>query len=180
MYKDIFFKKGKNLKAMSSCCNFGLLEHIQYNGVCTSAKIFFTSKFSYLLFCNPNHETETRTASRWGTTNSKPPWPIIMIDQSETVSSNHIIFITLFCSVLLRLLPATGNSALSQKKICWAKPACFDFPSSNYTLQDHIRSTAGHALSTYKYVGDLTSRSTSIVQIEKWAINFFEKTNWFF
>jgi hypothetical protein len=29
-------------------------------------------------------------------------------------------------------------------------------------------------------VGDLTSRSTSIVQIEKWAINFFEKTNWFF
>jgi hypothetical protein len=29
MYKDIEEKKGENLKALSSCCNFGLLEHIQ-------------------------------------------------------------------------------------------------------------------------------------------------------
>jgi len=29
------------------------------------AKIFVTSKFSYLLFCNPAHIIETRTANRW-------------------------------------------------------------------------------------------------------------------
>jgi hypothetical protein len=31
---------------------------------------------------------ETGTANRWGTTNSKPPGPIIMIGQSETLSSS--------------------------------------------------------------------------------------------
>jgi hypothetical protein len=40
--------------------------------------LFFTSKFSCTLICNPTHKTETRRANRWGTTNSKPPGPIIM------------------------------------------------------------------------------------------------------
>jgi hypothetical protein len=40
-------------------------------------KIFFASKFSYVLFCNPTHKTETGIANRWGTTNSKPRGPII-------------------------------------------------------------------------------------------------------
>ncbi len=30
------------------------------------AKIFFTSKFSYVLFCNSTNKTETGTANRWG------------------------------------------------------------------------------------------------------------------
>ncbi len=34
--------------------------------VCDPAKIFFTSKFSYLLVCNPTHESETRAANTWG------------------------------------------------------------------------------------------------------------------
>jgi hypothetical protein len=63
-----------------------------------SPKIFFTSKFSYLTFCNlTTHKTETGIENRWGTTNSEPPGPIIMIGQSETLSSSQIIFITLFC-----------------------------------------------------------------------------------
>jgi hypothetical protein len=37
---------------------------------------------------------------------------------------------------------------LSQKGFSWAKPACFDFSSPNLTVQDHIRSTAGEALSS--------------------------------
>jgi hypothetical protein len=32
---------------------------------CDLAKIFLTSKFSYLDFCNPTHKTETRTANMW-------------------------------------------------------------------------------------------------------------------
>ncbi len=52
--------------------------------VCDPAIIFLTSKFSYLLFCNPIHKTETKTASKWETTKSKPPGPTIVIGQSET------------------------------------------------------------------------------------------------
>jgi hypothetical protein len=58
------------------------------------AKIFFTSKFSYLLFSNPTHKTETGTTNWSGTTNSKPPGSIIMIGQSETLSTSQIICIT--------------------------------------------------------------------------------------
>jgi hypothetical protein len=64
--------------------------------VCDPAKIFFTSKFSCVLFCNPTHKTETGTANRREATNSKPPGPIIMMGKSETPSSSQIIFITLF------------------------------------------------------------------------------------
>jgi len=52
--------------------------------VCDPAEMFFTSKFSCVLFCNPTHKTETGTANRWETTNSKPPGRIIMMGQSET------------------------------------------------------------------------------------------------
>jgi len=33
-------------------------------------------------FCNPTHKTESETANRWETTNSKPPVPIIMVGWS--------------------------------------------------------------------------------------------------
>jgi len=71
------------------------LEHLQGCSICDLVKIYFTSKLSYVLFCNPTHKTKTRTSNRWGTTNSKPPAPIIMMGQSETLSSSQIVFITL-------------------------------------------------------------------------------------
>ncbi len=41
--------------------------------------------------------TETVRVNSWGTTNSKPPGPIIMVVQSATlISSTQIVFITLF------------------------------------------------------------------------------------
>jgi len=58
------------------------LEHLQrWCSVCGLAKIFFTSEFSYLLFCNPTHKTETgsQQISNGGTTDSKPHGPIIMM-----------------------------------------------------------------------------------------------------
>jgi hypothetical protein len=58
-----------------------------------TAKMFFTSKFSYYFFYP---KTETGTANRLGSTNSKPPGPIIMICQSEILSRSQIIFVTLF------------------------------------------------------------------------------------
>jgi hypothetical protein len=69
--------------------------HLQWCSLSQPVKKDFTSKFSYLLFCNPTHKTETGTTTRWGTTNSKPPRRIIMMGQSETLSSSRIIFITL-------------------------------------------------------------------------------------
>jgi hypothetical protein len=47
--------------------------------VCDPAKTFLTSKFSYLLFCNPTHKTKTGIPNGWKTTNSKSLGPIIMI-----------------------------------------------------------------------------------------------------
>jgi hypothetical protein len=55
--------------------------------MCAHAKIFFASKFSYVLFCNPTNKTETGTAhrNRWGITNNKPPGAMIVMGQSETL-----------------------------------------------------------------------------------------------
>jgi hypothetical protein len=47
------------------------------------------------------------TAMGGGTTNSKPPGSIIMIGQSETVSSTQIIFIT-FCSRFTAVIPGSA------------------------------------------------------------------------
>ncbi len=53
------------------------------------------SKVSSFPFDNPTNKTETGTADTWGTTNSKPLGPIIVIDQSEILSRSHAQFITL-------------------------------------------------------------------------------------
>jgi hypothetical protein len=54
-------------------------------------------------FSKPTNKTKTGTANSWETTNSKPLGPNIMIGQSEIVSGNHIIFITLFSGRLKML-----------------------------------------------------------------------------
>jgi hypothetical protein len=43
-------------------------------------KIKFVS-LDVFFFGNPTNKTVTGTAYTWGTTNSKPPGPIILIDQ---------------------------------------------------------------------------------------------------
>ncbi len=59
-------------------------------------KIFFTSKFCYVLFCNPTHKTQTGTANGWGTTNSKPPGPIIYAApmRNTELQLDHIYYTT--------------------------------------------------------------------------------------
>jgi len=71
-------------------------------------------------FGNPTNRTESGTVYIWGTTNSKPPGPIIVINQSEILSRSHVKFITLFrrwiyythfgrWTTVWRLLPTTGR-----------------------------------------------------------------------
>ncbi len=103
---------------------------------------------SSILFHNLTHKTKTGTANSWETTNSKPPGPIIVIGQSETMSSYHIISIILFssrCTALLCPLPASTHYAKNarSKPFSWAKPTYFDSSSSNFN-GSHM-STAGDA-----------------------------------
>jgi hypothetical protein len=86
-------------------------------------------------------------ANRRATTNSKPPGPIIMMTQSETLSSSqsdHHIYCTLLWRC--RAMRIELCYYAEPKPFCWAKPARFDFSSSNCNLQDSILSTAGDAL----------------------------------
>jgi hypothetical protein len=77
--------------------------------------------------------------NRWGTTNSKPPGPIIMTSQSKTLSSSQIIFIALFLFAgahgTVRLVRATARNYAEPKPISWAKPAYFQFSSSKFNVQ---------------------------------------------
>jgi hypothetical protein len=57
---------------------------------------YFSHPSLVVYFCNATDKIETGTTNKWGTTNSKPPGPIIMMGQSETLSSSQVKFITLF------------------------------------------------------------------------------------
>ncbi len=129
----------------------GALKDLQRCSVCDLAKKNFTSKFSYVLFCNLTNKTETWRENRWGTTNNKPPGPIIMLGQSETMSSSQIIFITLFFSeVHSAAEPFTSHGNVRNyaepKPFSSVKPTYVGFSLSRFTVQDHILSPAGDAL----------------------------------
>jgi hypothetical protein len=85
-----------------------------------------------------------------GTSNSKPPGPIITIDQTEIFSRSQVQFITLFfgsaqqCCAFYQPWQAPRFGA--GKLISWAKPAHFDFYAINFTVWSHILSTIGDAL----------------------------------
>jgi hypothetical protein len=51
---------------------------------------------------------------------------------------------------------------MSQKNALETKPACFEFSSSNFTVQDHILSTAGDALSGVE-LADPVLQSTACI-----------------
>ncbi len=82
----------------------------------TPAKIFLTSKFSYLLFfCNPvTLPIQVKLRLQIAGSSSKPSGPSIMKRHSKTGKISQVIFITLFFSrwaALLYLLPASANCA---------------------------------------------------------------------
>jgi len=136
--------------AITNFNNTSFQEHPQWCSVCDPAKIFPASKFSYLVFRNPTPMSETETANRWETTNSKPAGPIIMIGQSETWTSSQTIFIySLLWQVHVFDVPSTSQSKLciyaGPKPFCWAKPA-FLTPLHRALLCRVTHRTAGDAL----------------------------------
>jgi len=70
-----------------------------------------------------------------------------MMGQSKTLSSSQMMFISLVHTIAE---PFTSHRNLynysKPKLFFWAKTACFNFSSSNFTVHDHILNTAGDAL----------------------------------
>ncbi len=116
----------------------------------TLQKYFSHPSLVIHFFCNPAKKTETGIANRWGTTNSKPARPIIMMGQSENWAAVTSCFLHCFMQVHAFAVPFTSYRKLwnysEPKPFSSAKPACFYFSSSNFAVQDHILSTAGDAL----------------------------------
>jgi hypothetical protein len=90
-----------------------------------------------------------------GTTKSKPPGPIITIDQSEILSRSQIQFITFFFRGALYCAfyqPRQAAQIWWRKTNFLAKPAHFDFFTVNFTVWSHILSIGGDALRNQKII----------------------------
>jgi hypothetical protein len=103
------------------------LEHLQGCSVCDPAKMFFTSKFSYVLFLQtPLIKLKLRQQICGGLLIAKPPRPITMMGQSESLSSSYIIFFTLFSAgaqcLLLHLLSAAATYAIMLRQNYFPEP----------------------------------------------------------
>ncbi len=107
-----------NLCLSSSHSSIYGLEHPQRCPICNPAKIFLTSKFGYFLF----------------------PTSPIQLKLRLQICERLLIANHLDQSLWL----ANEKQETAEAKLyCWAKPACFDFSSSNSNVQGHILSTAG-------------------------------------
>jgi hypothetical protein len=99
---QILYKTDRNI---SSCAQY-----------MTMQKHFSHPSFVVYFFATPTYKTEMWTANRWGTTNSKPPGPIIIMKgpiRNTLSASSHITFITPF------------HQPLQSVQFHWVKLACF-------------------------------------------------------
>jgi hypothetical protein len=101
------------------CHATNFLEHLQWCSVCDPAKIFFASKFSYILFCNPTtHKTKTGQQIGGGLVIGNH------LDRSvwyanQKQSSSQIIFITLFSAGAQHC--CAFHQPPQTVQLCWAK-----------------------------------------------------------
>jgi len=94
-------------------------DHPHLCSVCVPPQKYFSHPSVRNTFSQPHPLNWNGDCKQVGTTNNKPPGPIIITDQSKTGTSNHIIFITLFSSrftTLQLFVPASGNWANMQEK----------------------------------------------------------------
>jgi len=82
-----------------------------------------------------------------GTTNSKPPGPIIMINQSEILSRSQVQFITLFFEVHNCVAPLPTMASCTNL----VQKTNFDFFALNCTVWSHILCTCGDALTIFHF-----------------------------
>jgi hypothetical protein len=126
-----------------------VLEHPHWCSVCDPAQMFLTSKFSHLLFYNATHKTETKTANRWElliANNLDQSLWLANQKQGEVIRSSlldsSLAGTELCCASYWPQITFAGEQLFS-----WSKPAHFHFPSFDFTVQGHMGSTGGDALS---------------------------------
>jgi hypothetical protein len=64
------------------------------------------------------------------------------------------------------------------KPFCWAKQACFGFPSSNFNVQGHIISTARDALRLWERTDPLRRRWAGIHAQGQWRGSVMTMSRW--
>ncbi len=97
-----------------------------------------------LLSNTPTHPSKTRTANSWETTsyvNRNPPGTIKLSRLTNQHQYVSLDFAAVHFASLSKYIFA------GTKPFCWAKPACFDFSSSNFNLQRHWKQSCGVTLS---------------------------------
>jgi hypothetical protein len=117
-----------------------------------ACKIFLISKLSYLLFCNPTHQTEAGTVQIGGKllianhldqslwlANQKQEAAVISHLSHSSLASDQLC-----CAFYQR--PTNWAKYVGEKPISWAKPAYVDFVSLDFNLQGNILRTDGHVL----------------------------------
>jgi hypothetical protein len=112
----------------------GSVERLQLRSVCDPAKIFLTSKFSYLLFFFPTqtHRTKMGTANRWKISNYTKP-PITNMDQQVRSYLLHssLTGVTLCCAFY---------QPHETVRKCWARN---HFAELNWHVLTFLHPTAG-------------------------------------
>ncbi len=111
--------------------------------VCDPVKVFFTSKFCYLLISNHTHKTKTEIANRWKTTNNKPPGPIKNREQESDHIYLHSSLGTVRLSFAFHQSQQNVQKSMGQNHFAELNQPFF---SSKFNLQAHILNTAGDAL----------------------------------
>jgi hypothetical protein len=147
--------------------------HLQWCSVCDPVKKKFTSKFSYFLFCNPTNKNETGIGKRLGTTNSKPPGPINHYDGGIQKHRRAVRSYLLHSFLQVHTFARPFTKPLQTVQLCGAKPAYFDFLSSNFNVHDPVLSPAWDGLEHTCQEENFTFQITKIVQKEKVTFFFF-------
>ncbi len=135
--------------------------------------VLWPASLPYVLFCNPTRKTETATANRWGTTNSKPPGPIIICRANQ----KHWAAVRSYLLHSFLQVHTRGNASIyaEPKPFSWAKPAHVGFSSSNVTVQDHILITVGDALTSYVPIHSCDCRHWAV---QKYCLLLFFSFPW--
>jgi hypothetical protein len=120
-------------------------EHLQQCSVCDPAKMFFTSKFSYLLFRNPKTEIGQQIRGEL--------LIAIHLDQSlRWANQKHWLVVRSYLLHSFRQVPFTSHRKLCNdappKPFSWKKLWLFFI---QFYCADHMLSTAGDALRKSKF-----------------------------
>jgi hypothetical protein len=144
----------------------------QWNCTCSTwpmQKYFSHPSFSYLLICNPTHKTETWTANKWGLLVANHlDQSLWWADQKHwSIVRSYLLHSLLQLHRVAVPFARHGKMCLmmSQKNALETKPACFEFSSSNCTVQDHILSTTGDALSGVELADPVLQSTACIIGI---------------